>query len=106
MLGAIERGYFRRKIADSAVKQNIALESGESVVVGVNEFVEEDYEKLPILKIGQEIEDMQVARLKRLRKDRDPTRCGAALDRLRDRYPERSSENLVVEMQDHIVSPN
>ncbi len=93
VLKAVDRGYFRRRIADSAVRQHEAFESGEAVIVGVNEFVEDDYDKIPVLKIGQEIEDAQVARLKQFKKDRDARACRESLDRLRKAA--RDDENVM-----------
>jgi methylmalonyl-CoA mutase N-terminal domain/subunit len=83
VLNAIDRGYFRRAIAESALQQSRALERGEEVIVGVNRYQDEDDHPVPILVIDPEVERMQVARLKELRARRDATRHQAALDRLR-----------------------
>jgi len=98
VIGAIEQGYFRRAIAESAMKQSVAFDKGESVVVGVNKHVDEEYQRIPILKIGQEIEDMQVRRLKQLKQDRDVSRHRACLDRLREAA--RAGENVMPSLID------
>jgi len=79
VIEGIERGYFRRRIAESALAQSIAFDNGEEVVVGVNRFDEKEYQKIPILKIGQDIEDQQVARLTALKRDRDAKRHADAV---------------------------
>ncbi len=79
VLRAIDRGYFRRAIAESAMRENQRTESGELKIVGVTDFVEEDNERVALLEIGQDIEDEQVARLKTLKKTRDANRHADAL---------------------------
>jgi methylmalonyl-CoA mutase N-terminal domain/subunit len=83
VLAAIDQGYFRRRIAESASRQAHEFDRGDAVVVGVNRHVEQDYQRIPILKIGEDVEKQQVARLRQLRKDRDARRHRAALDALR-----------------------
>ena len=39
-LAAIESGFIQREIQESAYRSQVAMDSGESVVVGVNRFVE------------------------------------------------------------------
>ena len=83
VLKAIDRGYFRRCIAESAQAQQRALDSGEAKVVGVTDFVEEGLPGIDILQISQETEDTQVDRLKKLKASRHQNRHAAALARLR-----------------------
>jgi methylmalonyl-CoA mutase N-terminal domain/subunit len=67
----VEKNYFKNEIARSAYDHQKAVESGESIVVGVNKFVERE-ERLPdILAVKPELEARQVAGLKELRKNRD-----------------------------------
>ncbi len=82
VIGAIEQGYFRRCIADSAIKQSVAFDSGEAEVVGVNKYVEDDYERIDVLKIGEDVEKKQVARLTQMKRDRDAKRHKESLDAL------------------------
>ncbi|MCP4590828.1 MAG: methylmalonyl-CoA mutase [bacterium] len=93
VLPAIDQGYFRRKIAESALRQAKAHESGQAITVGVNEFRDDEEQPLDILQIDQETEDKQVARLKQLKAERDPTRHRAALGRVRDAA--RAGENMM-----------
>ena len=84
VLRAIDRGYFRRAIAESAHAQQRAIDSGESKVVGVTDFVEEGPPDVEILQVNQGTEDAQVAGLKAVKASRDPARHAAAVGRLRD----------------------
>jgi len=84
VLSAIDRGYFRRAIAESALIQQRAMDAGQTKVVGVTDFVDEELPDIDILVITQEIEDAQVARLKELKATRDQQRHAAALARIRE----------------------
>ena len=83
VLKAIDRGYFRRCIAESAHAQQRAMDDGTSKVVGVTDFVEDGQPGVDILQISQETEDTQVKRMKDLKASRDKTRHADALKRLR-----------------------
>jgi len=84
VLKAIDRGYFRRAIAESAHAQQVAMDEGELKVVGVTDFVEDGPPGISILQITQETEDVQVKGLKKLKATRNQERHKAALGRLRD----------------------
>ncbi len=89
VLPATEQGYFRRAIADSSHRYGQEFDRGERVMIGVNKYVDSDYDRIPILMIDQQVEHEQVARLKALREKRqnDPAkraRHAAALKALRD----------------------
>ncbi len=83
VLKAIDRGYFRRAIAESSLDQQRKLDHGAQKIVGVTDFIEKDPPRVPILKISQETEDEQIAKLRALKQSRDKTRHRAALGRLR-----------------------
>ena len=95
----IEQGYFQREIARSAERQQREIESGERLIVGVNEFTggNEDVD-IDILRIGEEAAETQERRLAGLREKRDDERVEAALERLRQAA--RSDENVVEPMLD------
>jgi methylmalonyl-CoA mutase N-terminal domain/subunit len=83
VLPATEQGYFRRAIADSSARYGAEFDRGERIMIGVNKYVEHDFERIPILKIDGSVEQEQVARLKDLKARRDKKRHAAALARLR-----------------------
>jgi methylmalonyl-CoA mutase, N-terminal domain len=68
----LEQGWFQRKIAESAARQQWEIEQHRRVVVGVNEFVTTEPElTIPTLRVGEETTIEQNARLAKLRATRD-----------------------------------
>ncbi len=84
MIRAIERGFPQREILDASQRYQRELERKERIVVGVNEYVESEEHPIPILKIGQEVEHEQVARLSDLRKARDSFKTAGAVEALQE----------------------
>lgn len=83
VIPAIEAGFFQKEIADAAYKYQMELDRKEKIVVGVNEFVEEDEKiEIPILKIPKEVELKQIARLRELRASRDNNKVKEKLNEL------------------------
>ena len=66
-LSAIERGYIQNEIQDAAYIAQKQIESGEQVVVGVNQFQVEEEMTLERLKVDPAIEASQREKLKKLR---------------------------------------
>jgi methylmalonyl-CoA mutase, N-terminal domain len=81
---AVERGYFRRAIAESAQAEQKRVDRGEHKIVGVTDFVDDESPPIQLLKIAQETEDAQIARLKKLKTTRDAKKHASALNRLRE----------------------
>jgi methylmalonyl-CoA mutase N-terminal domain/subunit len=67
----IESGWFQRQIARSAAEFQRAIEEGEQIVVGVNDFFSDDDHPVEVLRVTNDAEDSQRARLGRLRAERD-----------------------------------
>src|SRR5688500_3719290 len=84
MVEAIEQGYPQREIAEASYRYQQAVESRAKVVVGVNDFVQEDEPPVPILYIDESTADKQLARLEQQRRTRDNDAVRGALDRLRE----------------------
>ncbi len=79
----IEENWFQGRIADSAYELERAFNAGERVVVGANRFLEGNEEGFgDILRITQEQEERQRARLDSVRRDRDDAKVAEARDRL------------------------
>ncbi len=83
VLPAIEQGYFQRRIADSAYRYERELNEGRRVMVGVNAFQSNDTPQIPILAMDPEGEERQIARLHRVRAERDAAEWRRAMDALR-----------------------
>jgi methylmalonyl-CoA mutase, N-terminal domain len=72
MIPAIENGYFRRRIADSAFRYQREVDAHRKIVVGVNAFVDQDEQlKIPTLQIHADTEARQRESLANLRQGRD-----------------------------------
>jgi methylmalonyl-CoA mutase N-terminal domain/subunit len=93
MLRAIESGFVQGEIQKAAYEYQRAIEQKEQIVVGVNDFVAEEDRAIPTLRIDEEIERLQVARLNALRARRDSARVQSALAGLQRRAA--STENLL-----------
>jgi methylmalonyl-CoA mutase N-terminal domain/subunit len=78
MLRAIERGYVQREIQNAAYGYQRAVDAKEAIVVGVNEFVNEEV-AVPIQRIDEALEGRQVERVRALRARRDAGVHAAAL---------------------------
>ena len=84
MVCAIERGFPQREILDASQRYQREIERQERSIVGVTEHREEEHRSIPILKIGPEVEQEQVARLSDLRKSRDPFKMAGSLEELQE----------------------
>ena len=73
----------QRMIEDSAYRTAQRVESGETVVVGVNNFVDGVETDAPVMSINPALERDQVGRLAAHRATRDGAAVESALDRLR-----------------------
>jgi methylmalonyl-CoA mutase N-terminal domain/subunit len=86
MVEAIEEGYPQREIAEASYKFQQAVERRDKagkVIVGVNDFVQDDEPPVPILYIDDSTAGIQLQRLDELRKSRDNDALGRSLDTLR-----------------------
>jgi methylmalonyl-CoA mutase N-terminal domain/subunit len=92
MLRAIEQGYVQREIQNAAYAYQRAVDAGEAVVVGVNEFVSEEVE-VPIQRIDADLERRQVERVRAARARRDAGRWEVAVRGVESAA--REGENLM-----------
>ena len=93
VLRAIESGFIQREIAESAYREAQAIERGEQIVVGVNRFQSDSPVRPEIQRIDPAIAARQIARLNRVRAERDGPAVMRALERLGDTA--RGRENLM-----------
>ena len=79
----IDDGWFVGRIADSAYRHEREVNGGQRVVVGVNAFTEGDETRVPgLLRIDDDTERDQLARLAEVRRTRDDAAVRRALDQL------------------------
>jgi len=82
---AIEDGYFQKKIAESASVYQESVDSKERIIVGLNDFVEEDEKlEIEILKISQKAQDVQEKKVRLLREKRDNKLLDKKMKKLRN----------------------
>jgi methylmalonyl-CoA mutase N-terminal domain/subunit len=84
MLKAIERGFVQQEIQNAAYDYQRAVDHGEAVVVGVNQFHLEEEKPIPIQRIDESLEPKQVERLRALRGRRDRAVWEASLRAVED----------------------
>ncbi|MCB0245733.1 MAG: methylmalonyl-CoA mutase family protein [Anaerolineae bacterium] len=81
---AIERGFFQREIADAAYVYQREIDEGDRTIVGVNDYVAGEPVAIPILSMDPDGYERQVARLRRVRAERDNSTVQQTLHRLSD----------------------
>jgi methylmalonyl-CoA mutase len=83
MARAIEAGIPKLRIEEAAARTQARIDSGQQVLVGVNRFKPAQDTPVDVLKIDNSaVRAAQIAKLERLRAERDGARCGAALERI------------------------
>ena len=93
MLRAIEAGFVQGEIQRAAYDYQRAIERGEQIVVGVNEFVAEEEKPIPLLRIDPRIEAEQIERVRAVRARRDAQAAANAMTEVESRA--RSGANLL-----------
>ncbi len=84
VIPAIEAGFFQREIADAAYRYQLELDAKEKIIVGVNEFIEEDEQiTIPILEVSPEVEMKQRERIASVRASRSQGAVDQALEELK-----------------------
>lgn len=81
---AIEEGYMQREIHESAYRYQREVESGERIVVGVNEFTQEESIPVGLTRVDPEVAERQTRKLARLRSRRDNSVVNETLRRLEE----------------------
>src|SRR5437588_5727942 len=70
MLAALEKGFFRREIAEAAFAYQRDVDARRKLLVGVNAFVETDEKPLETLQIDATVENQQLGKLQQLKAKR------------------------------------
>ena len=83
-VSAIEGGYMQSEIQEASVAYQREVESGERIVVGVNQYVDEDEDATPIFRPNTAVIDAQLTRLAQVRGARDEAAVGSSLAGLRE----------------------
>ena len=84
VIPAIKENFFQREIADASFRYQSEVESGKRVIVGVNRYLLDDEEPIPLLKIDPALEQQQIERLVGVRSRRDSAIVESRLTALKE----------------------
>ncbi|WP_126173534.1 methylmalonyl-CoA mutase [Altericroceibacterium xinjiangense] len=80
MTKAVASGMPKRRIEESAAARQARVDKGEDVIVGVNKYVPAEVERIETLEIdNHKVREGQIARIGKVRAQRDEAKCRAAL---------------------------
>ena len=83
MTKAIEAGIPKMRIEEAAARTQARIDSGRQPVIGVNKYLLDSSDKLDVLVVDNAtVRAEQIAKLEKLRAERDEEACQAALDKL------------------------
>jgi methylmalonyl-CoA mutase len=83
MAKAIDAGIPKLRIEEAAARTQARIDSGRQPVIGVNKYRVENDEAIEVLKVdNSSVRAQQIAKLRRLREERDETACRDALEAL------------------------
>ena len=93
MVRAIETGYPQREIAEAAFLYQNQLERNVKTVVGVNKYSTPEELPIAMLKIDPAIEELQIQRVRKVKRERNSVAVREALQRVAEAC--RSGENVM-----------
>jgi methylmalonyl-CoA mutase N-terminal domain/subunit len=93
VIPAIENGFFQREIAEASYRFERSVSDKARVIVGANDFINDDEDEIEVLKITQEMEESQKLRVAEVKRSRDNTAVSRALHDLE--VAARAQLNLV-----------
>ena len=100
MVKAIEAGVPKLRIEEAAARTQARIDAGRQRIVGVNCWRPTEKETVPVLKVDNAaVRKTQIARLDRLRRERDQPACTRALEAL-TRCAERGDGNVLAQAID------
>ena len=86
MTKAVVMGMPKMRIEEAAAQRQSNIDRGDQVIVGVNKYRLGEEDEIDILDIdNQAVREAQVARLERIRSERDHLACNTALEEVRRR---------------------
>lgn len=83
MLAAIETGFFRREIAETAYQDQQRFDRGEQVIVGVNRYQSAEDDQPELMSIDPRVESDQINSLRRIKQTRSQTDVDRTLQDIR-----------------------
>jgi methylmalonyl-CoA mutase N-terminal domain/subunit len=96
-VNAVEQGFVQGEIESAAFRWQQDVESGERVIVGVNEYVADSEQPIQLQAIDPEAERRQLARTAALRAERNADNAASTLAAVREAA--RGTANLMIPMR-------
>jgi len=94
VVAGIEKGFFQQEIARAAFVYQKEIDAKERIIVGVNDFVDEEEKiEIPILSIPEEVEKSQIKRLQETKRTRNNRKVSESLRKLKNAA--LNNENLM-----------
>ena len=99
MIEAVKSGYANQLIADSSWDQQVKIEDGQRTIVGVNDFIDDDYSVggIELFKPDPGVLERQLKRLAEVKGSRDDRAVGESL-----RAIEKAAPNLKTNLMPYI----
>ena len=94
MVQAIEQGYVQKEIQNSAYRYQQEIETGKRIVVGVNKFTLPEAAPMSSPPVNPQLSKIQIAKLSKIKQQRDNVRVTATLTELRQAVKEQD-KNLM-----------
>jgi methylmalonyl-CoA mutase N-terminal domain/subunit len=99
---AIENGYVQQEIQDAAYAYQMDVESGDTVVVGMNKFQIEETPLKGLLRVDPVVGERQMAKLRELKEKRDNGKVAGSLEALKKAAG--SNDNLMPSILEAVKS--
>ncbi|MBU1626357.1 methylmalonyl-CoA mutase, partial [bacterium] len=93
MIRAIENGFVQKEIQNSAYEYQREVENAKRTIVGLNNFTIEEQEYQDLLRVNEEVEALQIEKLKEYKTTRNKTKLVGALKRLEEAA--KGTDNLM-----------
>jgi len=84
VIAAIEKGFFQREIADSAYRYQKDVENKRRIIVGLNEYMEDEEEPIELREPDPAFEARKIAELKAFKSQRDQKKVKARIEQIRE----------------------
>ncbi len=92
-VAAIEQGFIQDEIEKSAYEYQRQIENGEKIIVAVNKFQSKEKNTIPVFKVDEHVQALQIEKLKALKLKRDNNKVASFLATLKKKA--LSDENLM-----------
>ncbi|KKN05582.1 hypothetical protein LCGC14_1085890 [marine sediment metagenome] len=93
VIPAIKANFLQKEIANASYKYQREIESNERIIVGVNQYQQDDQYNVPLLKVDEGVATEQVNKLNKLKLERDNNMVHQTLLKLKEAA--KGTENLM-----------